>query len=72
VALTFTAVALFVLVASASIGVFPPLTIGAVLPAVATGMWLVGVPPPPRRLRAVGWTLVAASVATGVTLITGL
>lgn len=50
----------------------PWTTLAGVAPAVAVSLFLVFHPPPPARLRGVGWTLVATSAITAAVLIGGL
>jgi hypothetical protein len=40
----------------------------AALPGAASAMYLALRPPPPTRLKTVGWSLVSASVATAVVI----
>jgi YwiC-like protein len=47
-------------------------TLIAAAPGLASASWLALFPPPPSRLRTVGWTLVMTSVATAVILMVGL
>jgi hypothetical protein len=47
----------------------PWATAVAVLPGLVAVGWIVLAPPPPTRLRRVGWTLVGASVATAAILV---
>ena len=47
-------------------------TLDAMIPGIAAVVWLVVAPPPPSRLRRVGWTLVSASVATSAILVMAL
>jgi hypothetical protein len=44
----------------------------AALPVCGVGLWIVAVPPSPRHVRRVGWTLVGATVVTSALLIAGL
>ncbi|MBI4888597.1 MAG: YwiC-like family protein [Acidobacteria bacterium] len=53
-------------------GLLPWVTLVAAAPGLAVGGVLVVAIPPPARLRAVGWTLVAASAAAALILIAGL
>lgn len=53
-------------------GVLPAATPGAVGPGLLAVLGIVMRPPPPARLRVVGWTLVAASVLTGAVVIVSL
>jgi hypothetical protein len=50
-------------------GVLPPLAWLAAVPGAAAAVWIALRPPPPTRLRAVGWTLVTASTAAAVLLV---
>jgi hypothetical protein len=44
----------------------------AALPGLSVTVWLALAPPPPAKLRRVGWGLVAASAGTGVAVAVGL
>jgi len=57
---------------AATRGLMPWAGLAAGVPGLGLAAALALVPPPPSRLRAVGWTLVAVSVAAGVTLAIGL
>ena len=50
-------------------GLLPWTTLAAVLPGVVAAVFLVILPPPPTRLRIVGWTLVSTSVTTTAILV---
>lgn len=52
-----------------TLGVLPASTLLAIAPGVVLVLALLVRPPQPRRLRAVGWTLVAASIITALVLI---
>lgn len=54
---------------AAALALLPWATAAAVSPGLAAMAWIVAAPPPPTRLRRVGWTLVASSVATAAILI---
>jgi hypothetical protein len=41
------------------------------IPLLAAAVGLMAAPPAPARLKAVGWTLMAASVAAGALLLRG-
>jgi hypothetical protein len=41
----------------------------ALVPGVATALWIAAFPPPPAKLRAVGWTLVTTSAIVALLLI---
>jgi len=51
------------------LGVLPAETLGAIGPGLLAVLAIVMRPPPPTRLRNVGWTLVAISVLTGMVVI---
>jgi hypothetical protein len=44
----------------------------ATVPGLAAATWITLFPPSPSRLRTVGWTLVATSIATALILVAGL
>ena len=50
----------------------PWTALAGVAPAIAVSLCLVILPPPPSKLRVVGWTLVATSAVTAAVLIGGL
>lgn len=50
----------------------PSIAPGAAAPGLLAALWMAMFPPPAARLRAVGWTLVATSVAAGIILVVGL
>jgi YwiC-like protein len=57
-------------ISAAMIGsLLPWTTLAAVLPGVVATVFLVILPPPPTRLRVVGWTLVSTSVTTTAILV---
>jgi hypothetical protein len=58
--------------AMAVLGLLPWVLLLAIAPGVATAAILAVHPPPPTRLRAVGWTLVATSAAAAMILIVAL
>lgn len=60
------------LVAAAWYSVLPWTTLLATAPGLAAAGWLAAFPPAPTRLRAVGWTLVAAAAAAALILVAGL
>jgi hypothetical protein len=60
------------LAASATRALLPWAALAAVAPGLAVAAWLVLFPPVPTRLRGVGWTLVAATTATALILVSGL
>ena len=47
----------------------PAMAFAAVVPGLLTTLAVAAQPPPPTRLRAIGWTFVAASALTGVILV---
>lgn len=49
----------------------PPIALVASLPGAATATLIAMFPPPPTRLRTLGWTLFAASVLTTGIVIAG-
>ena len=49
--------------------VLTALDLVALAPLLATSAWLAMAPPDPRNLRAVGWSIVAATLLTGAVLI---
>ena len=55
--------------ALASGGLLPWLPMIALVPGVATALWIAAFPPPPAKLRAVGWTLVTTSAIVALLLI---
>jgi len=69
--LAFLMLAAFAVFAMAVHGVLPWTAI-AVAPALVTAAALALFPPPPARLRAVGWTLASAAMTTAVLLVAGL
>ena len=70
--LTLTSVGSVLLVLAASRLWLPWITLVAAAPGLTAAGWLALFPPPPTRLRTVGWTLVATSAAAAVILTTGL
>jgi hypothetical protein len=60
------------LAVSAARALLPWAALAAVAPGFAVAAWLVLSPPAPTRLRRVGWTLVAATTATALILVSGL
>jgi hypothetical protein len=57
--------------ASIVFGWLPPVTLLAALPGLVAAAVLSAWPPPPTRLRVVGWSLVAVSVCTATIAIAG-
>ncbi|HTM01900.1 MAG TPA: YwiC-like family protein [Vicinamibacterales bacterium] len=55
--------------AGAANGVVSWLAVAAIVPAIAFAMTLAAYPPPATRLKKVGWSLVAVTVATAVLLV---
>lgn len=53
-------------------GLLPSPAAIAMLPGLVATAWIVAAPPPPTRLRRVGWTLVATSVVTTLILIVSI
>jgi hypothetical protein len=70
--LVVTVGAAVAILAAASRGVLPWTTLAAPAPGIAAVAWLTVFPPPASRLRTVGWTLAASSVAAGCILVLGL
>jgi len=60
------------LVGAAWQGLLPWTAPLATAPGLASAGWLAAFPPAPTRLRAVGWTLVAAAAAAALILVAGL
>jgi hypothetical protein len=60
------------LTAAAASSMLPWVTLSASAPGVAVAALLVFRPPPPTRLRTVGWTLVSTSALAALMLIAGL
>lgn len=60
------------LAAAAAAGWLPWTTLVASGPGLAAATYLALAPPPPTRLRRVGWTLVAVSVSASIILVLGL
>lgn len=56
----------------ASVGWLPWLPLLALIPGIATAFWIAAFPPPPAKLRAVGWTLVTTSAIVAILLIVTL
>jgi YwiC-like protein len=69
---TFAVASTAGLVTSALRGILPWTVLLAVAPGLVAAMWLTSFPPPPARLRTVGWTLIAISTAATLILIGGL
>ena len=67
-----TLFALFVLAALVRVGFIQPIAPFAALPVGVLALFLVTRPPPPRHLRVVGWSLVAATAATAILLVVAL
>jgi hypothetical protein len=68
-ALLLAAVGLTGLSAATALGILPFGVLLATIPGLAVAAAIVLRPPAPTRLRTIGWTLVAASVATAVTIV---
>jgi hypothetical protein len=71
-ALILTGVIASILISAAMSGWTPWATVLAAAPGLALAAGLALVPPSPARLRVVGWTLVVASAAAAITLVTAL
>ena len=65
------AIAAAVIVA-AVLGLLPPAPLVSVAPGIIVALWIAASPPPPSKLRKVGWTLVGTSGAIAVLLIATL
>jgi hypothetical protein len=72
VSAALTVCTLLVLVILVRTGFVQPVATWAVLPVSVLALILVARPPSPRRLRIVGWTLVAATSTTALILIAAL
>jgi hypothetical protein len=59
------------LAALASSGALPLSVPAAAAPGLATAVLMAARPPAPTRLRAIGWTLVAVSIATAAIVVLG-
>jgi hypothetical protein len=68
-ALAVSAAGLVAVSAAVMRGLLPSAALAAIVPGVIATVVLVCLPPPPSRLRAVGWTLVSTSVATAAILV---
>jgi hypothetical protein len=55
--------------ATIGIGVLPAAPMLSAVPALAVPLWIAAAPPPPTRLRAIGWTLIATSTAIAMLLV---
>jgi YwiC-like protein len=71
-ALILTGVIASILISAAMSGWTPWATVLAAAPGLALAAGLALFPPSPTRLRVVGWTLVVASAAAAITLVTAL
>jgi hypothetical protein len=56
----------------AAVRALPAVPLISVVPGIAVALWIASNPPPPSRLRAVGWTLVTTSAVTAALLIVTL
>ena len=54
---------------AASRGRIPWLPLASLIPGIATACWVAANPPPPTRLKAVGWTLVSVSTIVMLLLV---
>lgn len=68
-ALGATVIVAVVIAAAAAIGLVDTLSMVATVPGLVTAAILSLRPPPPAKLRVVGWTLVGTSLATAVIVI---
>lgn len=58
-----------IVVTAAALAIARPDRFAAALPLVVAAVGIYGLAPPPRRLKIVGWTLMAATVTTGILLL---
>ena len=68
--LAIAMVAAVVVLASGGLLPWPPLV--ALVPGIVTALWIAAFPPPPAKLRAVGWTLVTTSAMVALLLVVAL
>jgi hypothetical protein len=59
-------------VAAAVVGWLPPLPLVSLVPGLVAALWIATNPPPPAKLRPVGWALVTTSAIVAILLIVTL